>query len=155
MVPYKGRLAFRVARTMLAFSALPYYGFTEGWHLTWVIAVLTAYAVYALGAIPEISFDSSTRAAIGLVVDAAYFGVWCWAAPSSWVPALAAGYLLASSASLHDFTRTISVGLAALAMALVLPPPGASSIIWTTTAVSVVAASLVVFKRYLEGRMSS
>lgn len=155
MVPYRGRLAFRVARTVLGFSGLLWYGFTEGWHLTWVIAVLTAYAVYALGAIPEIRFDSSTRAAIGLVVDAMYFGVWCWVAPSSWVPALAAGYLLASAAILHDFIRTCSVGLAALAMSLVLPPPGAASIIWATASVSVVAAALVIFRRYLEGRMSS
>ena len=71
------------------------------------------------------------------------------------MPALAAGYLLASATILHDFTRTISVGLAAFAMALVLPPPGATSIIWATMAVSVVAASLAVFKRYLEGRMSN
>jgi signal transduction histidine kinase len=155
MIPYNGRLAFRVARTVLAFSSLLYYGGTEGWHITWVIAVLTAYAVYALGALPEIRFDSSLRAAIGLVVDAAYFGVWCWVAPSSWVPAFAAGYLLASAAILHDFTRMVSVALAALAMALVLPPPGATSIIWATAAVSVVAGSLAVFKRYLEGRMSS
>ena len=66
MVPYNGRLAFRVARTVLAFAGVVYYGSTEGWHLTWVIAVLAAYAVYALGALPEIRFDSSMRAAIGL-----------------------------------------------------------------------------------------
>src|SRR5450631_657650 len=149
MVPYRGRLGFRIARTAIAVAGLLYYGLTSGWHLTWVIAVLTAYVVYALGALPEIRFDSSVRAAIGLVVDAAYFGVWCWVAPSSWVPALAAGYLLASAAILHDFTRTASVSLAALAEALVLPPPGATSIIWATLAVSVVAASLAVFKRYL------
>jgi signal transduction histidine kinase len=155
MVPYKGRLAFRVARTVLAFSALLYYGFTAGWHLTWVVAVLAAYAVYALGALPEIRFDSPMRAAVGLVIDAAYFGVWCWVAPASWATALAAGYLLASAAVLHDITRTVSAILAALAMVLVLPPPGAASIIWTTLAVSVVAASLAVFKRYMEGRMST
>jgi signal transduction histidine kinase len=155
MVPYKGRLAFRVVRTVLAFASLLYYGLTSGWHLTWVIAVLTAYTVYALGALPEIRFDSPARAAVGLVIDAAYFGVWCWVAPTSWVPALAAGYLLASAAILHDTTRTISVGLAALAMALVLPPPGAPSIIWTTAAVSMVASSLTIFKRYLQGRMSN
>jgi signal transduction histidine kinase len=155
MVPYKGRLVLRVVRTVLAFLALLYYGFTAGWHLTWVITVLAAYAVYALGALPEIRFDSPMRAAIGLVIDAAYFGVWCWVEPTSWVPALAVGYLMASAAILHDITRTLSVGLAAFAMALVLPPPGAATIIWTTLAVSVMAASSALFKRYLNGRMSS
>src|SRR5215470_4237106 len=101
MVPYKGRLALRIARVAVAFPTLLYYGFTQGWHLTWVIAVLTAYAVYALGALPEIRFDSPARAAFGLVIDTACFGVWCWAAPASWMPAISVGYLIASAVILH------------------------------------------------------
>jgi signal transduction histidine kinase len=155
MVPYKGRLALRLARTVFAFASFLYYGFTAGWHLTWVVAVLAAYAVYALGALPEIRFDSPARAAFGLVIDTACFGVWCWASPGSWMPALSMGYVMASAVILHDTTRTVSVSLAALVGALALPPSGSTSIVWTTAAVCSAGMSLVVFKRYLLGRMSN
>ena len=52
MVPYRGRLAFRIARTVLALAGLLYYALTSSWTFTWVLAVLAAYAVYALGALP-------------------------------------------------------------------------------------------------------
>ena len=155
MVPYRGRLAFRIARTIIAVGALVYFGFTSGWSLTWVLPVLTAYAVYALGAIPEIRFDSTIRSAVGLILDTAYFGVWCWVAPASWVPVIAIAYLIASVVILHDRLRTISVSLAALVLALILPPPGATTIIPATVAVILVGLSLDVFRRYLEGRMSN
>src|SRR5215831_7178489 len=135
MVPYRGRLALRIARVALAFSTLIYYGFTSGWHITWVLAVLAAYAVYSLGAVPEIRFDSPARAAFGLILDAAYFGVLCWAAPGTWLPAASLGYLMASAVILQDLTKTVSVSLAVLVMALVLPPSGTLGILWTTCAV--------------------
>jgi signal transduction histidine kinase len=155
MVPYRGRLALRIARTLLAIGALIYFVVLSGWHLTWVLAVLTAYAVYALGAIPEIRFDSTIRAAIGLILDTAYFGVWCWVAPTAWVPVIAVAYLMASAVILHDRLRTISVSLAAMVMALVLPPPGAPAIIPATVAVILVGLSLDVFRRFLQGRLSN
>jgi signal transduction histidine kinase len=155
MVPYRGRLALRVARVALAFSSFLYYGFTSGWHVTWVVAVLAAYVVYSLGALPEIRFDSPARAAFGLVIDTAYFGVLCWAAPGTWPAAVSVGYLMASAVLLHDFTRTISVSLAALVMTLVLPPPGTFAILSTACAVVSVGVSFRVFKSYLEGRMSN
>ncbi len=155
MVPYRGRLAFRIARTVLAISALIYFGVTSGWRLTWVLAVLAAYAVYALGAIPEIRFDSSLRSAIGLILDTAYFGVWCWVQPGAWVPVLVAGYLIASAVVLHDRLRAISVALAAMVMALALPPPGSMEILQGTIAVILVGLSLDIYRRFLEGRMSN
>src|SRR5215472_6320734 len=97
MVPYRGRLALRIARVALAFSSFIYYGFISGWNITWVLAVFAAYAVYALGAVPEIRFDSSARAAIGLLIDTAAFGVLCWAASGTWLPAVSVGYLMASA----------------------------------------------------------
>ena len=46
-----------------------------------------AFAVYALGALPEIRYDSTLRAAIGLMADTAYFGLWSRVAPDAWMPA--------------------------------------------------------------------
>ncbi len=155
MVPYRGRLALRIARVALASSSFLYSGFTSGWRVTWVIAVLAAYVVYALGALPEIRFDSPARAAFGLVTDAAYFGVLCWAAPVAWPAAMSVGYLMASAVILHDLTRVVAVSLASLVMALVLAPPGAGAILWTTCAVVSVGISLRVFRGYVESRMSN
>ncbi|MGH7088200.1 MAG: hypothetical protein ACREFQ_04810, partial [Stellaceae bacterium] len=62
---------------------------------------MAAYAVYSLGALPEIRFDSTRRAAVGLIADTLYFGVWSWVAPEAWMPAFAAGYVLTSAAVLH------------------------------------------------------
>jgi signal transduction histidine kinase len=155
MVPYRGRLALRIARVALAFSSFIYYGFISGWNITWVLAVFAAYAVYALGAVPEIRFDSSARAAIGLLIDTAAFGVLCWAASGTWLPAVSVGYLMASAVIIHNLTRTVSVSLAALVMALVLPPAGAWGVLWTACGVVILGVSFRLFKSYLERRMSN
>src|SRR5690348_18309067 len=131
MVPYRGRLSLRIARLVLALACLAWYGITGQLHWNWVAAVLAAYAVYALGALPEIRFDSTTRATAGLLADTAYFGLWSWVEPGAWMPAFAACYLLASAVVLFDFVRTLAVALAAVALALVLPSAAAPGLVWT------------------------
>jgi signal transduction histidine kinase len=155
MVPYRGRLAFRIARTLLAVAGLLYFGITSGWPLTWVLAVLTAYAVYALGAIPEIRFDSTLRSAVGLLVDTAYFGVWCWVAPGAWITVIAVSYLMGSVVILHDRLRTVSVSLAAMVMALAMPPAGSTAILATTAGVILIGLALDEYKLFLDARMSN
>ena len=155
MVPYRGRLSLRIARTTLAVACLAWYGVTAGWHLTWFSALLAAYAVYSLGALPEIRSKSATPAAIALLADAAYFALWAWFAPGSWMPSLTLCYLLSTAVILHDFVRTVSVAAVALVLALTLPVPVAPGLIWTVLATGGVAVGLGVYKRYLSERMST
>ena len=61
MIPYRGRLSLRIARTALALSCLGWYAVTAGLHVTWWMALLTAYAVYSLGALSEVRFDATMR----------------------------------------------------------------------------------------------
>jgi signal transduction histidine kinase len=155
MIPYRGRLSLRIARTTLALACLAWYGITGGLHLTWLTALLTAYAVYSLGALPEILSHAGTHAAIALLADAAYFALWAWVAPAAWMPALAAGYLLASAVILHDFGRTVSVAAFALFLAVTLPSPPALGLVWAVLAASAISVGVAFYKRYLDRRMSS
>ena len=61
MIPYRGRLSLRIARTALALACLGWYGITAGLHVNWLTALLTAYAVYSLGALAEVRFDATMR----------------------------------------------------------------------------------------------
>jgi len=81
MVPYRGRFALRIARMVLATACLISYVRSTGWHFTWIVALLAAYLVYAVGSMFEIRFDSTVRTNVGLVVDTAYFGFWTYLAP--------------------------------------------------------------------------
>ncbi len=155
MVPYRGRLSLRIARTVLAMACLGWFGITAGLHINWLAAVLAAYAMYSLGELPEFGYPSSTRTAIGLLVDAAYFGLWSWMAPGAWMPAVAAGYLLASTLILLDFGRTLVVAAVTLFVAVVLPSPPSPELVWTVTAASGVVTALAFYKRYLDERMST
>jgi signal transduction histidine kinase len=155
MIPYRGRLSLRIARTALALACLAWYGITGGLHLNWLTALLTAYAVYSLGALPEIVSHASTHAAIALLADASYFVLWTWVAPSAWMPALTAGYLLASAAILHDFGRTVAVAAVALFLSLTLPSPPALGLVWAVLAASAISVGISLYKRYLDQRMSS
>src|SRR5579864_3666663 len=107
MVPYRGRLSLRIARTTLATACLGWFGLTAGLHLNWLTALLIAYAVYSLGDLPEFGHPSATRTAFGLLIDAAYVGMWSWVAPGAWMPAISAGYVLAAAVILLDFPRTV------------------------------------------------
>ena len=61
MVPYRGRFALRIARAVLAGACLLAYVRASGWRLTWVVALLAAYLVYAVGAMVEVRYDSTWR----------------------------------------------------------------------------------------------
>ncbi|HEY4364371.1 MAG TPA: sensor histidine kinase [Bryobacteraceae bacterium] len=155
MVPYRGRLSLRIARTVLATACLGWFGLTAGLHVNWLTAVLAAYAVYSLGELPELGYPSATRTAIGLLIDTAYVGLWSSVAPGAWMPALAAGYLLASGVVLLDFARTLVLAAVTLFLAVVLPSPAAPDLMWTVIAGAAVATALAFYKRYLDERMST
>jgi signal transduction histidine kinase len=155
MVPYRGRLSLRIARTALAVACLGWFGVTGGLHVNWLTALLMAYAVLSLGELPEFGFPSATRTAVGLLTDAGYFGLWSWVAPGSWMPALCAGYLLASAVILLDFGRTVVLAAVTLFLAVVLPSPAAPELVWTVMAAGAVASAVAFYKRYLDERMST
>src|SRR5579871_760400 len=155
MVPYRGRLSLRIARTVLAVACLGWFGLTAGLHVNWLTAVLAAYAVYSLGELPELGYPSATRTAIGLLIDTAYVALWSSVAPAAWMPAVAAGYLLASGVVLLDFARTLVLAAVTLFLAVVLPSPASPELMWTVTAAAAVATALAFYKRYLDERMST
>jgi len=155
MIPYRGRLSLRIARTALALSCLGWYAVTAGLHVTWWMALLTAYAVYSLGALSEVRFDATMRSPVGVLADTLYFGLWAWMAPGAWMPSMAAGYLLGATCILQDLPRTTAVAVVALLLALLLPSPTVPSLVWTVGAAGAVAASLSAYKRYLDERMSA
>src|ERR1019366_5249150 len=99
MVPYRGRFALRIARLVLAAVCLAAYLRPIGWHLTWIVALLSAYLVYAVGAMFEERYDSTWSVNVGLLIDTAYFGFWTWLAPGGWTGSTAARPLAASDAS--------------------------------------------------------
>jgi signal transduction histidine kinase len=154
MVPYRGRLALRIARMTLAVVCLAWYVRGSGLSFTWVISLLGAYAAYALGALLETKFDTPVRAAIGTSADAAFFALWAWIAPGSWPPALACALLLTSAMLLHDLSRALAAAGVALFLALIVPSPGSAQV-WTVASVAAVSIALAVYKRYLERRMSN
>jgi signal transduction histidine kinase len=155
MIPYRGRLSLRIARTALALACLGWYGLTAGLHLNWLTALLAAYVVYSLGALAEVRFVAAMRSPVGVLADTLYFGLWAWLAPGAWMPSMAAGYLLASACILQDLARTGAVAVVAVLLALLLPSPTAPSLVWTVGAASSVTAALSFYKRYLDERLSS
>ena len=155
MVPYRGRLSLRFARLALALACLGWFGITAGLHRDWLTAVLSAFAVYSLGALPEIRYDSTVRTAIGLMADTAYFGLWSRVAPDAWMPVLAVCYLLLSAVVLHDFPRTVAVAVVSLLFSLLLPATVSVGLVGTTVAAGAVALGVSYYKRFLNRRMSA
>ena len=155
MVPYHGRLALRGARLLLAIACAIVYIRTAGFGQNWVTALITAYAVYALGALFAVRYESPLRSATAIVADAANFAIWTWQAPGDWQPALACGYLLGSTVLLHDLARAGITFVAALFIALVLPAGPNGNLVWTVVASGAAAAAVGLYKRYLEERMST
>ncbi len=104
IVPYRGRLALRIARLVLALACLMCYG-VAGAHLIYVLAALAAYAMYSVAALFELRFDKPARSSIALIADTIFFGFWTWIAASGptggaaagMISALLCGYLLASA----------------------------------------------------------
>jgi signal transduction histidine kinase len=158
MVPYRGRLALRLARMLLALACLAWYARSTDTRFTSVIALLAAYAVYSVGALFEVKFDSSVRNAIALIADTAFFGFWLWiAAPggAGWMSTLLCGYLLASAVVLHDLLRAIVVSVVTGVLAILFAPRGETALLWVAIAAGAVAIAHAFHKGYLERRMSN
>jgi signal transduction histidine kinase len=102
-----------------------------------------------------VRYESPVAAATAIVADATYFAIWTWQAPGDWQPALACGYLLGSTVLLHDLVRAGITFVAALFIALILPPGRNGNLVWTVVASGGAAAAVGLYKRYLEERMST
>jgi signal transduction histidine kinase len=154
MVPYRGRLALRVARLVLAAACGAWYLRVAGAELSWISALLAAYLVYAIGSLFDLRYETPVRLAVSTVADAAYFGLWAWLSPASWEAPLACSYLLASAMMLQDRLRgSIAAGVALLIAAAA--PGGPGPLVWTVAAIAGVAAAGASYKSYLEQRMST
>jgi signal transduction histidine kinase len=154
MVPYSGRFALRVARVVLALACLAWYPFTGG-RISLFLVFLIAYAIFAVGTLFESHFDSSPRAVAALVADFVFFAFCKWFFTAAWAPALAYGYLLISAVLLHTLVNTVVVASAAMLLIMAVTIPGSSGLIWANASAAVLATCAVLYKRYLEGRMSN
>lgn len=163
MVPYRGRLALRIARIFLAASCLAWYSMRAEERFTSILAMLAAYLIYAVGVMFETHFDSTLRGRIALIIDTAFFGFWSWliafgwttAGPSAiWITSLLCGYVLASAVILHDIVRTAVVAAVVLVLAFLFAPHGEMPMMWTALACGSVAIALAFEKAYLDQRLS-
>jgi signal transduction histidine kinase len=153
MVPYNVRLALRVARVVLALGSLAWYPFTGG-RISAALVFLVAYAVWAVATLFAARFDTPSGAVALLAGDFVFFAFCNWFLPAGWAPGLAYGYLLISAVLLHPLVRTVTVAAAAMLFILALAIPG-SGVVWADLSAAALAVSLALYKRYLEGRMSS
>ncbi|HJU29359.1 MAG TPA: histidine kinase, partial [Candidatus Binataceae bacterium] len=162
MVPYRGRLALRIARLGLAAACLAWYLHAAEERVTSALAILAAYAVYALGALLEVRFDSRLRAGFALIADVAFFGFWSWmigagmagGASAGWISAALCGYVLTASAVLHDLVRVSVVSGVVALLAALFAPHGEMPPLWIALTVSSVAICVALHKRYLQRRLS-
>ena len=155
MVPYRGRQALRIARVALALASSAWYFAHGGWHLTWTAAVMIAYAVYSLGALLEVQYDTPVRSAIGTSTDAGFLALWCWLDPYTWVATLAIANLLTGASLLLDVFLTIAAAGVALFITVVVPAQNNSMLIWTALATSAALVGVAYYKRFLTTRMSN
>ena len=163
MVPYRGRFALRIARMVVAVACLVSYVHSTGWRFTWIIALLAAYLVYAVGALFEIRFDSTRRTNLGMVIDTAYFGFWTYLAPggwsgstpAGWMSALDGSYLFASVVMLQELSRVIMIASITLLDSLLFTPPEEMSLVWTVLGLGTASIGLSLYKGYIDRRMSS
>ncbi len=152
MVPYRGRLALRIIRIMLAAACLAWYVRTADERFTSLLALLAAYLVYAAGVMFEVRLDSPARARIALLADTAFFGLWSWIAGSGyvgwpaagWLSAFLCAYLLASSVLLHDLIRATCVAAVAIALAALFAPHGDMQMVSVAAAVGSIARGIFV-----------
>jgi signal transduction histidine kinase len=163
MVPYRGRLALRIARIVLAAACLAWYARVADERLTSLLAVLAAYLAYAIGAMFELRLDSPSRARFALIADTSFFGFWSWVVASGWVgwpsagwmSALLCAYVLASAALLHDQVRVIGVAVVIALLAGLFAPHGEMPPVWVAVAAGAVAIAVAFHKRYLDRRLSN
>jgi signal transduction histidine kinase len=163
MVPYRGRLALRIARIALAAACLLWYIRVANERFPSLLAILAAYLVYSVGAMFELRLDSSVRAKIALSADTLFFGFWSWVVGSGWVGWPAAGwmsallcaYLLTSTVVLHDVAHVCGVAAVEAAVSAVFAPHGEMPPVWVAMALSTMAISVALHKRYLDRRLSN
>jgi len=163
MVPYRGRLALRIARVALATACLVWYWRAADEHFSSVLAVLAAYAAYAIGAIFELRFDSTLRAGIALIADVTFFGFWSWLIgagflgwpAAGWILTALCAYVLTSAAMLHDLTRLAVVAAVTTLLAVLFAPQGEPAPVWIALAAAGVAISVALHRRYLVRRLSN
>jgi signal transduction histidine kinase len=163
MVPYRGRFALRIARMAVAAVCLASYVRTTSWHFTWIIALLSAYLVYAIGAMFEVRYDATWQVNLGLIVDTAYFGFWTWLAPGGWTGSTPAGwmsscdaaYLFAAAVLLQDLARVVVVSMVTLIDSLLFTPPEEMSLVWTVLGLGSTSIALAIYKRYIDRRMAN
>lgn len=162
MVPYRGRLALRIARIALAGSCLAWYALRADERFTSILAVLSAYLVYAAGTLFEVRFDSTLRGRIALIADTAFFGFWMWVVASGWVgwpsagwiSALLCGYVLASALMLHDVLRASVTAAVVVILTILFAPRGEMPLVWVALACGSLTVALSLEKLYLDRRLS-
>jgi signal transduction histidine kinase len=163
MVPYRARLALRIARVVLALACLAWYAWASPERFTSLLAVLAAYLVYSIGALFELRFDSPIRAGFALVADTGFFGFWSWVIGAGWVNWPASGwfstalcvYLFASAVLLHDLIRVIVVAAVAATLATLFAPQSELPPVWVAIAAGGIAIPVALYKRYLDRRLSN
>jgi signal transduction histidine kinase len=163
MVPYRGRLALRIARIALSVACLLWYIRIADERFLSILAVLAAYVAYSVGAMFELRLDSHVRAQIALIADTVFFGFWCWLAGAGWIAlpsagwmaALACGYVAASAAVLHDLVRTSVVAAVLLLLAVLFAPHNEMPVVWVALASGACAVSFALHKTYLDRRLSN
>jgi signal transduction histidine kinase len=163
MVPYRGRLALRIARAILAISCLVWYARVADERFTSVLAILAAYVVYSAGALFELRFDSPVRAGIALIADTTFFGFWSWVVASGWVgwpsagwmSALLCGYVISSAALLYDAWRVAVVAAVLALLSALFAPRVEMTSVWVPMATGGAALAICLNKRYLDQRLTN
>jgi len=163
MVPYRGRLALRIARIAMAVGCLAWYAAVADARFTSILAVLAAYAVYSIGTLFELRLDSPARAGIALIADTVFFAFWNWVVASGWIgwpaagwmSAALCGYVAASAAVLHDRLRTMVVAAVLILVAALFAPHNEMPVVWVAIASGGIAVGFSYQKRYLDRRLSN
>ena len=155
MVPYRGRQALRIARLVMALAGGGWYAISAGLAQDWTTAVLVAYAVYSLGSLFDLRYDSPVRSAIAIMADTAYFALWVWLAPEGWQARIACAYLMTSTVLLHDVLRTSVTAAVVLFLSVILAGGGSGTLLAAVVAIAGVGTAVGVYRNYLDRRMSS
>jgi signal transduction histidine kinase len=163
MVPYRGRLALRIARIVLAAACLTWYIRVADERISSILAILAAYLAYSAGAWFELRLDSPLRARIALIADTAFFGFWSWIVAAGhlswpaagWMSAALCGYVAASAAVLHDQTRTVVVTAVLALLSALFAPRNEMQLVWVALATGGAAVGFSFHKRYLDRRLSN
>ncbi|MEO5925320.1 MAG: sensor histidine kinase [Bryobacteraceae bacterium] len=153
MVPYRGRFALRIARLSVSLLCTGAFLRVSGLEFNLVVGLLALHAVYSAIELIDIGYESSLRGFGAIAMDAAYFGLWVWIAPTGFQAPLACASLLASIILLHDLIRVcLAVGGA---FVFTLAVTGFSSLGFSVLSMGALAIGSAVYRVYLEGRMST